>query len=433
MKNKKHLTFSDRNRIQGGLVNKKSFNQIAKELGKSPSTISREVKLHKYYERKGAKWSRFFNDCMYRKVCKKKYVCDDENCIKEHCGLCGKCIYICDIYKKEVCERREKPPYVCNGCPIRSRCQLEKCFYDSVYAQKQYEEVLCSTRNGIATSESEQQYLNDLICPLLKKGQSLHHIYVNNKDTILVDERTLYNYIHQGAFDITNLEMPRLVRYKKRVNTNHYKLKVDKGCYHNRNYQDYQQYMKEHSDVAVVQIDSVEGKRDESQAILTIHFLACSLQLGFFRKHNDAKSVIDIFNNLYKILGPETFKKLFPVILADRGSEFSSPKSIEFDKEGNERTKVFFCDPMCSWQKGGCENNHEFIRYYIPKGESIAFLTQEKVDLMMNHINNFTRKKLGDNTPYSIFKFMYGVDILEKLGIFYIAANNVIRKPSLIR
>jgi IS30 family transposase len=63
MENKKHLTFSDRNRIQGGLANRKSFNQIALELGKSPSTISREVKLHKHYERKGAKWSRFFNDC----------------------------------------------------------------------------------------------------------------------------------------------------------------------------------------------------------------------------------------------------------------------------------------------------------------------------------------------------------------------------------
>jgi IS30 family transposase len=80
---KTHLTFSDRNRLQGGLANKKSFKEIGLELHKSPSTISREIKAHMFINKKGRKYSRYFNDCVYRNGCKMCYVCDDLNCDKD--------------------------------------------------------------------------------------------------------------------------------------------------------------------------------------------------------------------------------------------------------------------------------------------------------------------------------------------------------------
>ena len=433
MKEKKHLTLRERNKIQGGLANNKTFKQIGLELEKVSTTVAREVKQHMYIKKKGAKFSRFFNDCIYRKTCTKKFLCDDLNCLKERCSLCSKCNYICPDYTKEQCPRMEKALYVCNGCEDKAHCQLEKRYYESTLAQYQYKEVLKSHRDGIAINEDEMNLLNDLICPLMKKGQSLHHIYTNNKDVICIDERTLYNYVEAGLLDVNNFDLIRQVRYKKRINTNRYKLKIDKKCYQGRTYKDYQEYIKEHPGVPVVEIDSVEGLRDETEAILTVHFVNCALQLGFFRKHNNSKSVIDAFNCLYERLGYEDFTKLFPIFLTDRGCEFSNPKELEIGPDGRQRAKVFFCDPMCSWQKSQCERNHELMRYIIPKKNSIAFLNQEKTELMMNTINNYTRKQFGNNTPYQMFKFIYGSKITKKLGIKYITPNDILLKPSLIR
>jgi len=433
-KGKSHLTFSERNKIQGGLANKKSLKEIAFELHKNPSTISREIKAHMFVKKKGRHYSRYFNDCSYRNICNMHYVCDDLNCVKESCGHCGKCIYICKSYTKQICERREKPPYVCNGCPKRGLCDLEKRFYDSAVAQQQYQAVLKNAREGIAISHNERDFLGDLLRPLLRRGQSLHHIYINNKNLITVDEKTLYNYIEAGVFDdINNLDLPRQVRYKKRKDPNYYRLKIDKGCYIGRNYECFQSYLKEHPDVPVVEIDSVEGLRDETQAILTIHFVNCGLQLGFFREHNDAQSVIDIFNELYLKLGEEDFKKLFPLLLVDCGGEFTNPELIERTLDGKIKTKVFFCHAMSSYEKPHCERNHEFMRNVIPKRKSIAFMNQEKTTLMMNHINNYTRKSLGDNTPYKVFEFIYGKEILKKLGVKYISPNDILLNPSLVR
>ena len=431
---KKHLTISDRNRIQGGLANKLSFKQIAVKLGKSPSTISREISAHMFVRRKPRSYARYFNDCVHRKNCTIHYLCDDLNCIKDGCRLCSKCIYICSQYIKGTCEKREKPPYVCNGCSKLGLCDLEKRFYASEKAQQQYEQVLKETREGISISLAERDFLGNLLRPLLRKGQSPHHIYVNNKNLIAVDEKTLYNYIAAGVFeDINNLDLPNQVRYKKRKNSDYYRVKIDKGCYIGRNYDCFTSYLKGQPDTPIVEIDSVEGLRAETAAILTVHFVNCGLQLGFYRTHNDAQSVIDVFNDLYDDLGEEDFITLFPVLLADRGVEFSNPKAIESTLEGKVKTRLFYCNSMSSYQKPHCERNHEFMRKVIPKGTSMSFMNQEKTSLMMNNINNYSRKSLGDNTPYAIFKFIYGIELLKKLGVKYIAPNDVLLKPSLVR
>ena len=175
-------------------------------------------------------------------------------------------------------------------------------------------------------------------------------------------------------------------------------------------------YEEENPDVAVVEMDSVESSRDSSKVLLTLHFCSCNLMLAFLRDANTARSVTDIFNDLQDKLGMELFQKLFPVILTDRGSEFTDPSSIECDAATGElRTRVFYCDPRRSDQKGSIEVTHEFIRRVLPKGTSFEFLTQEKVNLMMDHINSYKRKKLNDQSPHQLFSFLYGADVLETL------------------
>lgn len=90
---------------------------------------------------------------------------------------------------------------------------------------------------------------------------------------------------------------------------------------------------------------------------------------------------------------------LMPVLLGDNGSEFSDPKALEFDRQGNQRTHVFYCDPSASFQKCSAERNHEFIRMFIPKGTPLDNYTQKDISLMMDHINSYGRASLGIVVP----------------------------------
>ena len=155
--------------------------------------------------------------------------------------------------------------------------------------------------------------------------------------------------------------------------------------------------------------------------------------LAFIRDHNTARSVTNVFNSLDTILGREAFCELFPVILTDRGSEFTDPLSIECDANGEVRARVFFCDPQRSDQKGGCEVTHEMIRRVLPKGVSFDHLTQRDINLMMSHINSYTRKKLNNRSAHQLFSILHGDKIFEKLDAKLIPANKINLTPNLIK
>lgn len=104
--------------------------------------------------------------------------------------------------------------------------------------------------------------------------------------------------------------------------------------------------------------------------------------------HNRADSIERIFDSLTEALGIEVFRKLFEVILTDNGHEFQNPNALEISLTGEKRTAVYYCDPYRSNQKGVLEKNHEYIRYVRPKGTTFEDLDEEKVTLLMNHINS---------------------------------------------
>ncbi len=127
------------------------------------------------------------------------------------------------------------------------------------------------------------------------------------------------------------------------------------------------------------------------------------------------------------------FQKLFPVILTDNGSEFSNPAALEMSSiSGEQRTRIFYCNPYSSWQKGHAENNHLNLRKVLSKGRSFDNITQADINLMLSHMNSFARKSLNDVPATTLFETIYGKDILEKLGITLIGLNAVCLLPDLI-
>ena len=432
MNNQKHLTLASRITIETQLNERNSFKGIARLLDKDCTTISKEVKNHICFEKTGA-YGRAFNDCrlaVHRQCCATK-LCTGCPSSNRPCWSCGKCISSCVLYEKYVCPKLAKPPYVCNGCPERNKCTLEKRMYKAAYAQKEYEQVRSESRSGFALSEPELKHLDAVISPLLRKGQSLHHIAIHHADELMKSERTLYSYVNSGLFTARNIDMPRTVRMRPRKSVPN-TIKVDKLCRVGRDLQCFQKFKEENPGLPVRQIDSVEGIKGGA-VLLTIHFVEQELQLAFIRPHNDSQSVIDIFNRLYLELKPDIFMNIFPVLLADNGSEFSNPSAIELDLQGNLRTRMFYCDASAPYQKPNCENNHEMIRRIIPKGTDIGQYTQQQIDLVMSHINSYARKNLGDKSPYDVFAFQYGEEILELFNLRRIPADEICLTPDLLK
>ena len=431
------FTYAERISLQKFLGEGLSFKEIAVRLSKDPTTVSREVRKQMSVVATGRP-GYVHNTCKNRKTCRKKAICGRQNChctSLGYCKLCSDCNNHCEDFVDEVCQSRFKPPYVCNSCEQINKCTLLKNIYDAEKAQYKAHERIAQSRAGLCTSEAEIAHINALIVPLVRRGQSLHQIYVTHKDEIMCSEKTLYNYLDAHLFDVQHGDMPRKSRLRPRKQKKEYK--VDKGCRLGRSYKDFLDYLAQNPDTSIVQMDTVIGSVG-GKCLLTIHFVESSLMLAFLRDANTSQSVLDIFNGLQDRLGITLFQKLFPVILTDNGSEFSNPKAIEADPETGEiRTSIFYCDAGKPYQKGAIEVNHELIRRVLSdvngRNRSFNSLTQDDVTLMMDHINSYKRKKLNDRSPYETFSFYHGEEVLRLLGCSRVPADDITLRPDLLK
>lgn len=380
-----HLVLDERATIEVRLRERASFTEIGRELEKDPPTISKEVRLHSQTVRRAS-----FNPCSKRSTYNEHGTACSK-CRQQYSNSCKRCLHVncyehCRQFEALICSRLEKPPYVCNGCHQRQSCKLEKHVYSAKSAQKAYEITRSESRQGIAVSPEELKRIDAIISPPVKLGQSIHMICVNNADDIMLDEKTIYNYVDAGLLSVTNVDLPRKVRYRTRSRKK--PVRVDKQCHAGRTYEDFETYLAANPDIPVVEMDSVEGRKG-GKVLLTIYFRNSSLMLAFIRDSNTARSVSEIFDLLYERLGHDNFTKLFQVILTDRGSEFTNPLAIEFNKDNERRTHIFYCDPQRSDQKGSCEVIHEMIHRILPKKSSFDNLTRDDITLMMSHINSY--------------------------------------------
>ena len=441
--NGKHLTTTQRIYIEKGLADGKSFTAIGREIEKHPSTVAKEVKKRRYFpERKSPNKLTPVEPipCARRKVCQIRFLCERDDCYKL-CKTCYRlsrekgCKAICPSYQPKVCERIRKAPYVCNGCPKFRRCKLQHALYSASDADASYQDLLVSSREGINQSPADIAMLDMMISPLLKKGQSLAHIYAHHGHEIPCSRRTLYNYIDKGIFEAKNVDLRRRVRYKCKVRKTGTRISVLSREFRiGRMYEDFQKFMKRNPGTNVIEMDTVEGgKGNGKKVFLTLFFRSCSLMLIFLLEEKTQEQVIEVFDTLSNKLGIALFHELFPVILTDNGVEFQFPGRLECDENGERRTKIFYCNPNSSWQKGMIEKNHSYIRYVVPKGESLDRLEHQDVTLLTNHINSEARDSLNGCSPFKLSQLLLNNQLHELLKLEEIHPDQVCLKPSLLR
>lgn len=428
-----HLTIEDRAKIEYGLNHGHTIRSMARSLEKSPSTIKREI------ERNCTVLKDYANSCSKLNTCKVHHACGRSDCnalCRNRCQT--SCYKWCSEYSVVECERLAEPPHVCNTCPKFNRrivkCNLVKKVYYASEAHEKYRELLTERRAGFDLTLGELIEIDKVVSPLIKKGQSPYHIIQNN--VLPVSLSTLYRIVDSGELEAGNIDLKQKVRRKPRKTQRHGE-KLSKRIQEAKvghMYGDYLKFMEE-NDTFHVEMDCVIGKKDESPAILTLHFPGLQMQLGFYLEDHTAFNVVLMLDDIEKVLGSSLFKRAFPVILTDNGSEFADVQGIERSVlcPGKSRTKLFFCEPNRSDEKGSCENNHRFIREVIPKSTSLLPYTQADITLMMNHVNSYCRKKSFGKCAYDLAMEVFPERFFDLLGLYKIPANEVLLKPMLLK
>lgn len=387
----KHLTLEQRMDIQIGLKEGLSLKDLSERMHKSPRTISQEIRMH-----------------LIRKDSHKS----------EFNGT-----------PKFSCPQHLRYPFVCDTCPFKAQCASDRYSYDAKISDKAYRMALSTSRRGIRLSATELAHVDGVLKDGIELGQSPAHIRASHPE-IPVSERTIYRYLNRRILSA------ELYRLRNKVSMKPRKKKPveaeDRERYAGRTFYDYLAYIHQHPGQFTAQMDTIVGLQSDRQMILTLVVIELHLLVAFV-VNKGAGGVIRGLAQLERGLGTAGFTQLFPVILTDRGTEFNNPDDIEKNAMGIRRTKVFYCDPLASYQKGAVESIQRILRYVFPKGKSLDPITQVKLDRAISHINSYRIRSNQFKTAYELTEIMFGVDVLHKLKIEAIDPDSIHLTPHLVR
>jgi IS30 family transposase len=91
-------------------------------------------------------------------------------------------------------------------------------------------------------------------------------------------------------------------------------------------------------------------------------------------------------------------KEMWKTITRDNGTENAN----HLDTLNNFGIQSYFCDPYCSWQKGGDENLNKLVRQYLPRKTDMSKVTDDDIYIIQEKINNRPRKTLNYKTPNEV-------------------------------
>lgn len=410
----KHLSLDDRKTIQDGIEKRLSKTAIARSISKDPTTVAKEIKKHRTLKPRNR-----FNSSV---------ICSNF----KHCSFPRKsCSESCHGYVEQTCSLRDRSIGACNHCDNISHCRLDHYFYNAVKAHEAYLFHLSDSRQGVNLSEPERILIAQTISPLLQKGQSLYQILAGHPE-IDLSVKSLYSYIEGGIFKdfgIDNFSLRRQVSMRERKKL---KKRREPVNYDGHKFCDYLDFKAAHPSVPTTEMDTVYNQQD-GPYIQTFSYQNTCLMNGFLHQEKTSESMASTLDCLQELLGDDYFK-LFSLLLTDRGTEFEKAALFETNPEtGQIRTNIFYCDPQTPSQKPHVENNHNYVRDILPNGRKLAGLTQQDLNLMFSHINSVPRKVLGGRTPYDVFSFFYGEELLHKMGLERIPPDAVTLQPYLLK
>ena len=374
MKNNwKHINFEQRKTIHSSISHNFKLIQIAELLNLDPTSISKEVKRNRVPIKLG--------------------------------------------YDFKPCDKLNRWPYVCDKCKFKyGACHRNKFKYDPKIAQHKADANLINSRKGLDINSDEFKLLDEIIKNGIDEKKSLYQIKVENSDKIDKSLTTIYRYVNQGFLTTKRIDLPYAVKYKPRKHNKKYDYSNNSIDRSNHTYLDYLAFIHQNPRAYVWQLDFLGSIKTDSKSILS--FILPELQFLLINIINNPNSskVVKFFDNLEQLIGTEKFKNLIPAILTDRDPCFADIDGICFSKiTGEERCKLFFCDPYISSQKPNIENANKQLRKYFPKKKSINKYTLRDIKKINQLILNIPTKSLDGNSPKQAFIKVFNENLYEKL------------------
>ena len=326
MKEWKHLSLDQRKVISSGLSHNYKLKDIAESLGFDPTSISKEVK---------------------------------RNRITISVGL-----------NINNCKRISRWPYVCSGCSKKyTNCPFTKYKYDTKTAQRQADVNLINSRKGMDIDSEDFKKLDETIKEGIENKKSIYQIKIENNSNIDKSVTTLYRYVNNGYLTTKRTDLPHAVKYKKRKYKKKYEYSENNNIDRSgHTYLDYLAYLHKHPGTYVWQLDFLGAIKTDNNNILSFVLPNLQFILLDLIKNPNSEKVVNFFDNIENSIGTNVFIELIPVILTVRDPNFADINGICFSKTtGEERCKLFFCDPYVSNQKPNVENINKQLRLFFKK------------------------------------------------------------------
>jgi len=251
------------------------------------------------------------------------------------------------------------------------------------------------TRGRRRRSRRNRHYTEDdfkIVRKFLHKDWSPEQIagYIKRKKLMKrkMSHETIYQYIWRDRHNGGSLW--RHLRQSPKLRRKRYKAYDSRGRLANkRHISERPASVETRKEFGHWEIDTVMG-RGSSDCIVTL----VERKTGYVMIGELPDRTTDSLNMKTKMLiRRDRFK--FKTITADNGTEFNQYEKIEM----GTGVKFYFANPYHSWERGTNENTNGLIRQYLPKGKSMASLTQAECDEIAYQLNTRPRKRLNYKTP----------------------------------
>lgn len=282
----------------------------------------------------------------------------------------------------------------------------EETRYSSDKAHNRYRENLKNKGADIKLGKDfeyaeylENRIINGKLSPLAVLGE-IKAKGLKFNTSICVN--TFYKYIERGVFYRLSIKHLPLKEKRKKHNRKLVIKRAPKGT----SIEQRPLEILERKTFGHWEMDCVCGSTKNTLLVLTERLTRKEIIMPM--QNQKANSVINCLNIIERKFG-KNFKKLFKTITVDNGSEFSDCYSLEKSIYGknSKRTKLYYCHPYCSCERGTNERINREIRRLIPKGSDLSKYTATQIQQVENWVNDYPRQVLNFETSNNLFKRHY--------------------------
>lgn len=258
---------------------------------------------------------------------------------------------------------------------------------------QQHKEAVLAAKGPDLKIGTEQAFADRIEAVIINKGYSpaaaLAKVKAERYD-FSICVTTLYSYIDKGVF--LNLTMKHLPE-KRKGEKKHKRKAIQKRATKGESIENRPKEINTRKEFGHWEMDTVVGARGASKkSLLVLTERKTRKEVIFLLKEHTSAAVVKALDRLERKLGKK-FRGIFKSITVDNGSEFADWEGMERSKRSKKkRTKIYYCHPYSSWERGSNENQNKLVRRHIPKGVNFDDKTQGDIDDIAEWINNYPRR-----------------------------------------